>query len=186
MQLRHNRATKSLSIGAAGLVATMHLASAGPAAASDEHAEPESHSADAETNEGTESHPHHRHHVSTFLGGGFRPHEGETEKGFVLGLDYQYRFTSWLSAGGLVEVATGDLREVVFIAPITVKPWRGLNFVAGPGAEIRRNEPTEFLFRLGAIYLFDVDRFTVGPELSFDFVDGEVTYVTGLVFGVGF
>ena len=130
--------------------------------------------------------PHHRHHLSAFAGGGFRPHDGPLESGFVIGLDYQYRFTSWLSTGALVEAATGDLRELVVIAPITVKPWRGLNLVVGPGAELRRDDPAEFLFRIGAIYLWQVDHFTVGPEFAIDVVEGHPTYVTGLVFGVGF
>lgn len=40
-----------------------------------------------------------------------------------------------------------------------------------------------FLFRLGNSYDFDMGNWSLAPELSFDFVDGEVKTVVGLNFG---
>jgi len=129
---------------------------------------------------------HHRHHVGVVVGGGVHFAEDETRSGAVIALDYEYRVHSLLGVGAAVEAATGDLREVIVITPVTVHPWRGLRLIAAPGVEIRREEPAEFLFRLGIGYLFDVGRFSIGPELDVDIVQGEPTIVAGMVFGVGF
>jgi len=138
----------------------------------------------AELDEG-ETESLHRHHVAVFLGGGVRD-EDHTESGFVAGLDYEYRLTHLLGAGLLVEVATGDLREVIVAFPFTLHPWRGLRFVAAPGMEIPDHGDVEFAMRLGVGYHFPIGHFTVGPEFNADLVDGEPTYVIGLSFGWGF
>jgi hypothetical protein len=85
-----------------------------------------------------------------------------------------------------VEVATGDLREVIVAFPFALHPWRGLHLVAAPGMEIPKHGDVEFAMRLGAGYQFPIGRFTIGPEFNADLVDGEPTYVIGLSFGWGF
>lgn len=128
---------------------------------------------------------HHRHHVAVFLGGAVRD-EHETESGFAGGVDYEYRFTRLLGAGLLVEVATGGLREVLLAVPVALHPWRGLRFVAAPGAEIPGDGEAEFAMRLGVGYQVPVGRFTVEPGFNADLIDGTPTYVVGVSFGIGF
>lgn len=129
---------------------------------------------------------HHRHHVAVLLGGAVRDEHGETESGFALGVDYEYRLHRLLGAGALVEVATGDIRDVVAMVPFFVHPWGGLKLVAAPGVEIRGNGEAEFLFRLGGAYLFPLGDFSVGPDFAVDIVEGHPTFVFGLVLGTGF
>jgi hypothetical protein len=128
---------------------------------------------------------HHSHHFAVFVGAGVRD-EDHTESGFAGGLDYEYRLTPWLGVGLLAEVGTGDLRNVVLAAPIAVHLWRGLRFVAAPGAEISWDGDGEFAIRRGVGYQFPIAYFTIGPEFNADLVDGEPTYIVGLSFGVGF
>lgn len=148
-------------------------------------------SADAESSEPTlensDHHAaHHRHHVAVLLGGAVRSEHGETESGFAFGIEYEYRLHRLVGVGGLLEVATGDLRDVIFIAPVSLRPWRGLRLIAAPGAEIPGSGDAEFLFRLGAAYLFPVGQFSLGPEFNVDLVAGHPTYVAGLALGFGF
>jgi hypothetical protein len=133
-----------------------------------------------------EAHGHHPHHVAVLLGGGVRKEHGETESGFVIGADYEYRFHRLLGVGALVEAATGDLRDVVLTAPIFLHPWRGLKLLAAPGVEIREAGNSEFLFRIGGAYLFPRGDFTIGPDFVVDIVNGNPTFVFGVGFGVGF
>jgi hypothetical protein len=123
--------------------------------------------------------------VAVFLGGAVRD-EHETESGFAGGVDYEYRFARLVGAGLLVEAATGDLREVLVAVPVFLHPWRGLRFVAAPGAEIPGDGEAEFAMRLGVGYQVPVGRFTIGPEFNADLIDGTPTYVVGMGFGVGF
>jgi hypothetical protein len=154
------------------VAAVLVVVVARPSAASDEHHD--------------EAQVHHRHHVSVLLGGAVRSEHGETESGFGLGAEYEYRIHPLVGAGALVEVASGSLRDVIVASFVAVHPWRGLLLVAGPGAEIPNEGDAEFLFRLGIAYHFTMDRFTVGPDFNVDLVNGHPTYVIGLAFGVGF
>ena len=54
-----------------------------------------------------------------------------------------------------------------------------------PGIE-HEDGANEFLVRLGNSYEFEMGSWTLAPELSFDFVDGDVKTVFGLNFGIGF
>ena len=42
------------------------------------------------------------------------------------------------------------------------------------------------MVRAGGSYEFEMGSWTLAPELSFDFVDGDVKTVFGLNFGIGF
>lgn len=146
------------------------LVLAGPAAAEEAH-----------------EHGFHRHHVGLFLGAASRPtHEGEREHGFAAGLEYEYRLRRWLGVGGLAEVATGDLRDAVFVGLVHLHPWRGLQLSAGGGVEINREE-SEGVGRFGVAYQLPLgERWTLAPNLNVDVVEGEPTWVYGLVLGLGF
>jgi len=132
-----------------------------------------------------EAEEYHRHHLSVLVGGAVRDEE-ETETGFGGGFEYEYRFSRWLGVGVLAEAVSGDLRDVLAIAPISLHPWRGLRLVAAPGAEISKENDAVFAFRLGVGYEFEFGRFTVAPEYNADLVEGTPTHVFGLAFGVGF
>ncbi|MGI9512066.1 MAG: hypothetical protein ACR2OL_04115 [Anderseniella sp.] len=54
-----------------------------------------------------------------------------------------------------------------------------------PGIEVHKDE-TEFLFRAGIGYEFEIDRFTILPELNADFGEGEVNLVFGASLGFKF
>jgi hypothetical protein len=129
----------------------------------------------------------HRHHVGVFLGGGSRPQPtGDTLNGFAGGVDYEYRFSRWVGVGGLVEAASGDLRDAVVAGVVFAHPWKGLLFGVGLGAEISSHS-TEFVARLGAAYQFPIgERFTIAPTFDVDLVHGKPTYIYGITFGVGF
>lgn len=135
----------------------------------------------------TEPHGYHTHHVSALLGAAIRDEHGAVESGFSLGLDYEYRLRRWVGVGALVEVASGDLREVLVIAPLFLHPWRNLVLAVAPGVEIRSGTSSEFLFRVGAGYRFPIGgNFAIGPEFNIDIVEGHPTYVMGLLLGIGF
>jgi hypothetical protein len=130
----------------------------------------------------------HRHHVALFLGGAIRDEDHETESGFALGADYEYRLHPLIGAGVLVEVATGNLREVLVLAPVALHPWRDLRLVVAPGVEIPEEGDAEFALRLGIGYTVPIGsgRFSITPEFNADLIDGAPTYVAGVSLGVGF
>jgi hypothetical protein len=144
----------------------------------------EAHEGGTESHEG-EAEAHHRHHVGLFLGAAVRDEE-ETESGFAVGVEYEYRPVPTLGLGVLVEGARGELREVLVVAPVAIYPWRGLRLVAAPGAEIPDEGEAEFAMRLGIGYRIPVGRFSVFPEFNADLIEGKPTYVFGATLGFGF
>ena len=127
-----------------------------------------------------DGHGYHRHHAAVFLGGAVRA-EHSTESTFAIGFEYEYRLVKLVGAGLLAEVATGELREAVIVAPLALHPWRGLRLVAAPGIEIPSEGHTAFLMRLGIAYQIPIRNFTLGPEFNVDLIHGEPTYVVGPV-----
>jgi len=125
-----------------------------------------------------------RHAVSMFLGGVTETGD-ERETGFALGGEYEYRPYSMIGVGGLVELATGDVRDVVVLVPLTVHPFGGLALRAAPGAEITDGNAA-FAFRVGISYEIPVGPFSIAPEFNSDLVEGDWTYVYGLSFGIAF
>ena len=138
-----------------------------------------------ETESGREVESEARNEVGIFLGAAIK-NEDETESGFALGVDYEFRLYRALGVGLVVEVATGDLRDAVVLAQLAVHTWRGLSVVAAPGVEVSRDEGAEFAMRFGTSYDFEVGQFSIGPEFNVDLVDREPTFVFGLAFGVAF
>lgn len=131
---------------------------------------------------------HYRHELAVFLGAAIRDEHGhETESGFALGLEYQYRLHRLLGVGALAEGALGEFRDVLLIAPISLHPWRGLRLVVAPGVEIPNEGSSEFALRLGAGYKIPLGgSFILLPEFNADLIDGTPTYVFGASFAVGF
>ena len=56
----------------------------------------------------------------------------------------------------------------------------------GPGFE-RRHDEEVFVARVGVLYEFEVDRFTLSPQLHWDYHNDEPnTVVAGVAFGFSF
>jgi len=125
-----------------------------------------------------------RHAIALFIGGATST-EDDGATGFALGGEYEYLFYSRLGIGALVELATGDVRDVVVLAPLTLHPFGGLALRVAPGAEITDGD-TEFAFRLGIGYDIPVGPLSVAPDFNADLVRGDWTYVYGLSFRVAF
>ena len=134
-------------------------------------------------------HPHHA--VVLFLGGTTETKRGKTkvETGFATGVEWAYRFAPLWSIGAVVEAVGDDdiVRDIMVLAPVSVWPWEGLRFVAGPGIEFAETK-NEFVLRLGTGYEFKFnDRFIVAPEFFVDLIGGDkTTYVYGIAFGLEF
>ena len=126
-----------------------------------------------------------RNNFTFFIGGATRPENSGSESAFTGGGNYEYRFSQIAGAGVLVEVATGDVRDFVVLAPLYVHLLGRLRFVLAPGAEIQEND-TDFAFRLGVGLNLASGRISFSPEFSADFVNGDPTYVYGLSLGFGF
>jgi hypothetical protein len=124
----------------------------------------------------------HRHHIAVFLGNTHTEHD---EDAFTIGLDYEYRLTALLGIGALGEHAVKDIDTWVFGVPLALHPGAGWRLVAMPGIEVHDGE-TEFLIRAGVGYEFEIDRLTIMPEFSADFVDSEVNLGVGVSLGVKF
>lgn len=138
---------------------------------------------------------HHRNHISGFIGGSH--HEGEN--GATFGGEYAFRFTRRLSLGAEIEHAGGDFRDEVFTFPFIVDVYRGFKFASGPGweAETKRivghngeeekERERKFVYRVGVHYEIPVkQRFTVTPNVSWDFSSQRTVMVYGVSFGFGF
>jgi hypothetical protein len=124
----------------------------------------------------------YRHHIAVSLG---NTHTEEDEDAFTVGVDYEYRLSSLIGVGVLGEYATGGLDTWVVGVPFALHPGAGWRLVAMPGMEIADDE-TAFLFRVGAGYEFEIERFTLMPEVNADFVDGETNLFFGASLGVKF
>jgi hypothetical protein len=124
---------------------------------------------------------HHNHHIAVFVG--TTRAEGENEP--TIGLDYQYRLSSRLSIGGLVDHAGGDLDSNAVAAALFIHPVGGLEIVLGVGYENEDHE-RDFLVRAGVGYAFHVGKISLTPIFNVDFVDQEEIKVYGVNIGWGF
>ena len=120
--------------------------------------------------------------LELFLGGTYADDEGTN---FSIGLAYERRLGEKIGLGGFVEHTEGEGREWVIGVPVNFHPTESWKIFLAPGIEHEDGE-NEFLVRLGNSYEFEMGSWTLAPELSFDFVDGDVKTVFGLNFGIGF
>jgi hypothetical protein len=138
---------------------------------------------------------YHKHHISAFLGGS----HGHEMNGATVGGSYEYRFNKYLGAAVTAEHLGQDFRENLVVFTAMVHPWKGLVLAAGPGLdrarelEFEAGEATPVgstirkmgMMRTGAGYEFEFKhRFTIGPEMAVDFVDGHRVFVYGFSVGV--
>jgi len=103
------------------------------------------------------------------------------DNAFTLGLDYEYHLSEHFGIGGLVDLATGDVRDFIIGVPVFAHPVGGLLVLAVPGMEHQNDGSNEFLFRLGVGWEFELsERFVLTPIVNVDFVDGEEIWVYGV------
>ena len=125
-----------------------------------------------------------RHGIELFLG---NTHD-DGEDGFSVGLSYEYRLNQLFGIGGIVEYASGVLREWVLAVPLFLHPYKGWRFLVAPGVTIPDNDgDDEFVFRVGVAYEFEIgEKWAIIPEFNVDFVDNSEVLVYGLNFGYKF
>lgn len=136
------------------------------------------------TSESEEHHaPHGPHHISLLAGDTHVDGEGDNA---TLGLDYEFRVNALLGVGAVVERAFGemDATTALFVADIHI--WEGLCVQAGPGVE-HASEEDIFVSRLGLLYEFEFKKYTLSPQLHWDYHDGaENAIVAGIAIGYSF
>lgn len=128
-------------------------------------------------------HEKHPHHFSVLLANTDMDEHGN---GFTLGLDYEYRVSDTLGLGAVVEYAASDLEAWTALAVADIHITPQMIMQVGPGFE-RTPHHRLFVARIGALYEFEFDGWTLSPQLHFDYHDGgDNAVVYGLAFGKSF
>ena len=129
-----------------------------------------------------ESH-HHKHHVAVFFG---NTHDYHSEDAFTVGLDYEYRLTDLIGAGALIDYAGGDIESTVVGGGLFFHPWRDLRLLGAIGNEHHSGDD-EFLVRLGVMYDFFINDWSISPTVDVDLLgSGHQNWVYGIALGRGF
>ena len=126
-------------------------------------------------------HNEHRHHVAVFSGNT----HSEGEDGATFGMDYEYRIMDWLGAGILYDYAGEQLDSHIVALPIFLHPFGNVKLLVAPGIE-HKHHHDENLLRLGVIYDWHINSYSVSPVVEADFVHGKASYVYGISVGRGF
>ena len=127
--------------------------------------------------------PHGPHHFSVLLADTHIDGEGNNA---TLGLDYEYRVSSLLGLGTVLEHASGDLEATTLLAVTDVHLYEGLIMQIGPGYE-HRDGDNVFVARTGFLYEFEYENFTLSPQLHWDYHSGETNaFVAGIALGFSF
>jgi hypothetical protein len=144
--------------------------------------------------ESTEAEQEHRNAVELFIGGVTETDESAT--GLGVGLGYVRHLSTMWGLGVSAELSSTDVsRDWVVIIPVYLYPTGGLVLWTGPAIEGSKDmsegggdneRSTNLGVRFGTAWEFEVgERFTLSPEVNLDLIDGSVTWVYGLSFGVG-
>lgn len=124
------------------------------------------------------------HHVSLFIGGTHMfddDHNGET-----FGLDYEYCVSEVLGLGFVIEHAFEDIDATTFLTVADIHTPMGAIFQVGPGIEFT-DHGDRFLFRVGTMYEFKFEEFTLSPQLHFDIAENaHDSIVLGFAIGKSF
>ena len=122
-------------------------------------------------------------HISLFIGDTHIDGEGNNN---TIGLDYEYRVSELLGLGAVYEKAYGELDATTSLLVADIHLDNGLIFQVGPGIE-RRHSENSGVGRAGMLYEFEMDRFTLSPQLHWDYHEhGKNAVVVGLAFGLSF
>lgn len=126
---------------------------------------------------------HGPHHLSVLVGDTYVSGEGNN---LTIGIDYEYKVSDFLGLGAVVERAQGELDATTVLAVADLHLESGIIVQVGPGFERRHSEEV-FVGRVGVLYEFEIERFTLSPQLHWDFHDGEHNaFVAGIAFGFSF
>ena len=130
-----------------------------------------------------EGHHGHKHHASLFLG---NTHDFHSEDAVTVGLDYEFRVHKWFGLAALIDHAAGDIDSTVAGAGVFLHPWGDVRLLAA-GANEHHEGNDEFIVRLGALYDFWVNGWSISPTINVDLLeDNEENWVYGVSFGRGF
>ncbi|MFK7914403.1 MAG: hypothetical protein AB8B93_10855 [Pseudomonadales bacterium] len=128
----------------------------------------------------------HRHHLSVLTGSTrFLMSEGSDEDAFTVGIDYEYRINQRYGAGFVAEYAVDPLDATSLLGALDVHLVQGLVLQLGLGVEFVEGTSNE-LARMGFLYEFEFDAFTLSPQLHYDATSEEDSIVFGLAVGVNF
>lgn len=124
------------------------------------------------------------HHLSVLLGG---THMIDSEEnGATIGIDYEYRVNDILGVGLIVEHASSVIYAETILAVADIHTPSGIIVQVGPGIEFG-NHHDRFLLRIGGLYEFEFDSWTLSPQLHFDMAENaEDSLVFGFAFGKAF
>lgn len=123
------------------------------------------------------------HSVGFFVG---ITSETRRDRGLALGIEGTHFFSQSFGVGGVLEYTFGDIDAWVLSVPLVLRTGKWKVY-AGPGIEGGDlTEDGEFLVRAGAEYGFEVGSIEIAPQLNFDFVDGDVITVVGVLFAKPF
>jgi hypothetical protein len=112
----------------------------------------------------------------------------ESEAGFSVGLDYEYRLSRLFGIGALAEYTGADFRDGLLGVTFTWHAWQELKLVGAPSVEIDPAERSDaFVFRLGGEYAIPVrSGIEIAPALYFDISSEDLTVVAGAGVAKGF
>ena len=130
-----------------------------------------------------EDHHFHKHHVGVFFGG---THDYNSEDAVTVGLDYEYRLTKLLGAMAFIDYAGGNIESSVVGAGLFFHPGGDVRLLTAVGDEVH-NGHSEFVARLGALYDFHIENWTLSPTLMVDILEsGHLNVIYGIGLGRGF
>ena len=143
-------------------------------------------------------------HIATFMGTTYNTHHKAGD--FTLGLDYEFRpsaFGSSLGFGMFGEFVWADHSEYLLGFPLYYHFDTGVKVLVAPGVMFSEKEyeklnintyervkelrsSTEFLIRIGLGYDFHINRASLSPTLSLDYIDSHVSIICGISCGIAF
>ncbi|MEL6430951.1 MAG: hypothetical protein AAFU73_01570 [Planctomycetota bacterium] len=121
------------------------------------------------------------HHVSVLSAGTWEDDEGAA----TVGLDYEYRRSEFLGLGAVVERAFGEIDATTVLGAFDLHLTHALVVQTGPGVEWIDGE-TKFVYRLGVLYEWMLDGYTLSPQIHYDATSGEDAVIAGVALGVAF
>lgn len=142
--------------------------------------------------EGEEGEGAERQNVLSVILGGT---SDDDENAFTVGLDFEHQIHRFLGIGAVLEYSTDDIDALSLIGVLDFHVWKGLSIQTGPGVEFVGEEEEEegkttsvnrreFLYRIGAVYEFEIGKFLLIPQVHYDYSSGKdsVVYATAIGF----
>jgi len=151
-----------------------------------EHAEPAGNAHEAAEEPGEHF---HKNHLALFFGA-TEAEEHHGEKGdpdFTVGVDFERRLSPLFGVGGLFDWVVEGRREFL-IGPIGfLHPSKGLKLFAAPCYQhIREGDEDNFVLRVGAAWDFEIGKYSLAPNVIYDFAGEHDFLVLGVTIGRGF